>query len=249
MEYVKRCDKCQRFSKIPRAPPNVLNQMQSPWPFAVWGIDLIGRLPKGKGGMQFTVVAVEYFTKWIEVELLATITSNKVLDFVVKNIICRYGLPQKIVSDDGTQFDSDLFTNFCARHGIIKIFSSVVHPQENGQVEAVNKTLKDTFKKRLEEAKGAWAEELPEVLWRSYKTTTRTAIGHTPFSLAYGYEAMISVEINPLSHRRSMYNQEENHQLLEESLDSMEETREEASLRVAAHQQNVAHYFNSRVRD
>ena len=63
MEYVKRCDKCQRFSKVPRAPPNLLKQMQSPWPFAVWGIDLIGKLPKGRGGVQFAVVAVDYFTK------------------------------------------------------------------------------------------------------------------------------------------------------------------------------------------
>ena len=57
----------------------------------------------------------------------------------------------------------------------------------------MNKTLKDTLKKRLEEAKGAWAEELHEVLW-SYRTTARTATGHTPFSLAYGYEAMLPVD-------------------------------------------------------
>ena len=112
----------------------------------------------------------------------------------------------------------------------------------------MNKTLKDTLKKRLEQAKGAWAEELPEVLW-SYRTTARTATGHTPFSLAYGYEAMLPVEIDPPSHRRTMYNQEENHQLLAESLDFLEERREEASLKVAAHQQKVARYFNSRVRD
>ncbi|XP_062118886.1 uncharacterized protein LOC133832579 [Humulus lupulus] len=134
------------------------------------------------------------------------------------------------------------------RHGITKSFSSVVHPQVNGQVEAVNKTLKDTLKKRLEQAKGCWAEELPEVLW-SYRTTARIATGHAPFSLAYGYEAMIPVEINPLSHRRSTYNQDENNQLLTESLDFIEEKREKASIRVAAHQQKVARYFNSRVKD
>ena len=58
--YAKKCDKCQRFSKIPRAPPNELTQLQSPWPFAIWGIDLIGQLPKGKGGVQYAVVAVHY---------------------------------------------------------------------------------------------------------------------------------------------------------------------------------------------
>ena len=65
--------------------------MQSPWPFAVWGIDLIRSLPTGKGGVKYAVVAVDYFTKWAEAETLTTITTKKVLDFVVKNIICRYG--------------------------------------------------------------------------------------------------------------------------------------------------------------
>ena len=106
--------------------------MQSLWPFAIWGIYLIGRLQKGNGGVQYAVVVVDYFTKWTEAEPLATITSKKVLDFVVKNIIYRFGLPQKIVSDNGTLFDSQLFTDLCAKQGIIKIFSGVSHPQANG---------------------------------------------------------------------------------------------------------------------
>ena len=96
MEFVRRCDKCQRFSKIPRVAPNELKQMQSPWPCAVWGIDLIRSLPIGKGGVKCVIVAIDYFTKWAEAEPLATITAKKVLDFVIKNIVCHYGLPRKI---------------------------------------------------------------------------------------------------------------------------------------------------------
>ena len=107
----------------------------------------------------------DYFTKWTEAEPLASITAKKSLDFVIKNIVCRYGVPTKIVSDNGTQFESGAFTDFCEKNGIIKSFSSVARPQGNRQVEAVNKTLKSSMKKRLEEAKGRWPEELPNVLW------------------------------------------------------------------------------------
>ena len=92
--------------------------------------------------------------KWVEAETLAKITSKKALDFIIKNIICRYGLPRKIVSDNGLQFDSEVFSDFCQQHGVIKSFSSVAHTHANAQVEAVNKTLKSTLKKRLEQAKG-----------------------------------------------------------------------------------------------
>ena len=119
----------------------------------------------GKGGVRYALVAIDYFTKWVKVEPLATITSKRVLDFMVKNIVCQFGLPKKIVLDNRMQFDSDLFTDFCEKYGITKSFSSVSYPQANGQVDAVNKTLKASLKKRLDEAKGLWLKQLSQVLW------------------------------------------------------------------------------------
>ena len=67
--------------------------MVSPWPFAVWGIDLIGELPMARGGAKYVIMAVDYFTKWVKAEPMATITAAKVISFVTKNIIYRYGVP------------------------------------------------------------------------------------------------------------------------------------------------------------
>ena len=158
----------------------------------------------GKGGVRYAVVAIDYFTKWVEVEPLATITSKRVLEFVVKNIVCRFGLPKNIVSDNGTQFNSDLFTNFCEKYGVIKSLSSVAYPQANGQVEDVNKTLKASLKKRLDETKGVWPEQLPQVLW-AYRTSHTTSTGHTPFSLTFGSKAILPVEVMVTTHRQKTF--------------------------------------------
>ena len=247
LDFVKKCDRCQKFAKIPRLPTNEITQMTSPWPFAVWGIDLIGELPTGRGGAKYAIVAVDYFTKWVEAEPLNKISSAKVINFLIKNILCRYGVPLKIVSDNGLQFDSEEFADWCQEHGIHKSFSSVAYPQANGQVEAVNKILKTLIKKKLEKSKGAWVDELPTALW-AYRTSFRTSTGHTPFSLAYGSEAMLPVETIVPSHRRIHYNPEENEELLLMSLDLIEERRNDAALKAAAHKQKVAALYNSKVK-
>lgn len=247
MDYAKKCDKCQKHARIPRAPPTEITQMVSPWPFAIWGIDIIGTLPLAKGGAKYAIVTVDYFTKWEEAEPLATITTKKVINFVVCNIICRFGLPHTIITDNGAQFDSAEFKNFSLRFHIHKKFSAVAHPQANGQVEAVNKVIKYILKKRLEKAGGKWVDELPIALW-AYRTTHKTATGHTPFSLSYGAEAVISVEMEVHSHRVTYYDPKTNAIILAESLDLLDERREEADLRAAAYRSRVARMYNAKVR-
>ena len=80
--------------------------ISSPWPFSTWRINIIGPLPLGKRQVKFLLVAIDYFTKWVEAEPLAVINENKIQTFVWKNIICRFGIPRMIISDNGRQFDS-----------------------------------------------------------------------------------------------------------------------------------------------
>ncbi|KAL5560229.1 hypothetical protein UlMin_036440 [Ulmus minor] len=84
---------------------------------------------------------------------------------IVRNIVCRFGIPHSLVLDNGTQFDSTGLKKLCSELGIKKHFSSVAHPQSNGQVEAVNKTIKRNLERKLEGLKNAWVKELPRVLW------------------------------------------------------------------------------------
>lgn len=106
---VQKCDKCQLHAPVRRLPQTELMSIQSPWPFYQWGIDIVGPFPEAPGRLKFLLVAVDYFTKWVEAALLATISGKNVLKFVWKDIVCRFGIPKTIISDNGKQFEALLF--------------------------------------------------------------------------------------------------------------------------------------------
>ena len=128
VELVKRCDKCQRFGNVQRLPAEKLMTITSPWPFSQQGIDIVGPLPQGKDQVKFLLVAIDYFTKWVEAEALATIMEVGIQIFVWKNIIYRFRIPLTIISDNGRQFDSQAFRDFCLGLGIKNQFLSPGHP-------------------------------------------------------------------------------------------------------------------------
>ena len=100
-EYVRKCNECQRFSNIPRKPSVEQTPSLVSCPFDRWGLDIVGPFPKGTGQKTFLLVAIEYFSKWVEAEALASITEAKVMDFIWKNILCRFGIPRVFVMDNG----------------------------------------------------------------------------------------------------------------------------------------------------
>ncbi len=141
-QFVQKCGNCQRHAKIQRTPSELVTSADYPWPFAVWGIDLIGPLPTAPGGVKFCVVAVDYFSKWVEAEPLTTISAKEVQKFVWKNIVCRFGIPRVLVADNGSQFIDKGFQEFISDLGTKMHFAPVAHPQSNGQVEVSNRTIK-----------------------------------------------------------------------------------------------------------
>ena len=183
-QYVKTCNKFQGFANIPRAPPEELTPMTSPWPFTQWGLDIMGPFPVGTKQAKFLVVAINYFTKWVEAEPLAMITEKNVKNFVWKGVICQFGIPRVLISDNGRQLDNGPFRELCGQLNIKNHYSSPRHPQANGQVEVTNWTLLKQIKTWLEGAKSMWVEELQSVLW-AYRTTVRTPTRETPFKLTF----------------------------------------------------------------
>ncbi|KAL0461347.1 UNVERIFIED_CONTAM: Gag-Pol polyprotein [Sesamum latifolium] len=179
---VNKCEKCQRHATLIHQPAEPLNVMLSPCPFSQWGMGIVGPFSLAPGQRKFLLVAIDYFTKWVEAEPLARITEGEVMKFIWKNIICRFGLPQEIIFDNGRQFQGRRIQEWCEGLHIKQRFTSVSHPQANGQVEVTNHILVQGIKKRLDRVVDNWFEELISVLW-SYRTTPRGSTGKKPFHL------------------------------------------------------------------
>ena len=246
-DLVKRCKICQEHAKISRLPSEPLTSITRPWPFQQWGLDILGPLPIGKGQCKFIIVAVDYFTKWAEAKPLATITEQKICNFVWRAIICRFGIPRAPVSDNGKQFDNAKFRDFCVELGIKNYYSTPAHPQSNGQAKVTIRTLKATLKTKLEDLKGKWVEYLPEVLW-AYKATRKSATQETPFSLAFGTEAVALVEVGLKSPRIELATVEHNDEALRLNLDLLDEKPEQVLRRTENYQRKTARYYNQKVK-
>ncbi|XP_057463838.1 uncharacterized protein LOC130753679 [Actinidia eriantha] len=171
--YVRKCNKCQLFSPLIHQPAMDLSPLTSPWPFAQWGMDIVGVLPRAPGNKRFLIAATDYFTKWVEAEPLAQIRETDV-------------------------------------------------------------------------DKGRWVDELANVLW-AYRTTPRRATNETPYSLAFGFEAVIPLEVGLPTIRTEAYNTSYNNEVLARDLDLAEERRKNALIRMADDQKQLAKSFNEKV--
>ncbi|GFZ06995.1 hypothetical protein Acr_18g0011650 [Actinidia rufa] len=158
-----------------------------------------------------------------------------------------FGVPKVIISDNARQFDNDRFRLFCSDLAISHHFSSPGHPQANGQVEVTNRTILRNLKARLERSKSEWAEDLPSIIW-AYHTTSRIPTGETPYSMVFGTESVIPVEIGVPSFRTLNFNGKDNEGELKLNLDLLDEKRESAELRQAAYKSRIAKYYNERVK-
>ncbi|XP_021595170.1 uncharacterized protein LOC110602052 [Manihot esculenta] len=170
---------------------------------------------------------------WPEAETVPTIRARKMIDW--SNIICRFGVPRVLISDNSKQLNFKTFKEFTRNMGIWHKFSLVAHPQTNGQIEVTNRAILQGLKKRLDGANRNWTDELNSIL-SALRTTPRTPTKETPFTLAFGTKALVPVELQVPTHRVQFNSKDTNNDKLRSNLDTLEEIREEAQLRTAAYQ-------------
>ncbi|XP_071714613.1 uncharacterized protein [Rutidosis leptorrhynchoides] len=213
---------CQRHAPQIRMPRHDMIPINSPWLFHKWAIDIVGPFPTGPSNVKFLIVAIDYFTKWVEAKAVRTINGVQVQNFVWEYIVCRFGIPRELVSDIGAQIAKDPFKTCCTDLNIIQKFTSVVHPPANGLCEVTNRDIVSDIKRGYAKSKLCWVDKLPNVLW-AHLTTFKKSTGETPFSLVYGSEAVIPAEILVPTHRVANFEEEANDDALGENLNFIEE--------------------------
>ena len=210
-------------------------------------MDIVGPFPKAARNKRYLLVGTDYFTKWVEAEPLANIRDVDVKKYVWKNIVTQFGVPYSLILDNGLQFDSKAFRRYCCELGITNRYSTPAYPQGNGQAKAVNKVIVNGLKKRLDDAKRRWVEELPHVLW-TYRTTPHRLTRETPFSMTYGTEAVIPLETGFPTLKTNSFCLSNNDGLLDKSLDLIEERREKAMVQLAYYQHKLKQGYDAKVK-
>jgi hypothetical protein len=212
----------------------------------MWGLDLLGPLPPAQGNLKYVVVAVEYFSKWIEAKPVAIITSATVQKFFWQNIVCRFGVPKAIIVDNGSQFDVEMFKDFCDRIGTKIHFASVRHPESNELVERANGIITTGIMKLIfNQPKGKWPDELIKVVW-SHNTTVSRSTCFTPFKLLFGDEAITPEEAKTGSIRTTASVEDEAD--YQTTKDTIEGTRLQAIEHINKYQAETIRWRDRKVR-
>ncbi|KAL0434950.1 UNVERIFIED_CONTAM: hypothetical protein Sradi_0202900 [Sesamum radiatum] len=165
------------------------------------------------------------------------------MKFVWKNIVCRFDIPREFVMDNGTQFKRAKIFQWCEELKIKQYYTLVATPQSNAQIEVTNRIIFQSLKTKLEEAKGNWVEELPGVLW-AYRMTPHRSTGKSPFSLVYGTEAIVPVEIGEETLRVQQYEPCINGLERQADLDLIQEIRNNANTRTTVYRAMMAKAYN-----
>ncbi|XP_019259750.1 PREDICTED: uncharacterized protein LOC109237819 [Nicotiana attenuata] len=160
-------------------------------------------------GLDSKVIEFKFDSQLVEAGSYQKIGEREVVDFLWGKIICKFGISKEIACDNGPQFIGAKITKFLEDLKLKRITSSSYHPSTNGQAKSTNKVIIQNLKKILEVAKGKWPEELPGVLW-AYRTTAKSSTAETPFSLVYGAEALIPIEVGVPTLRYYQANEELN---------------------------------------
>lgn len=192
-KYIQSCKMCQQFKydNAPKASPMQLHIVSQPW--HTIGIDIMGPFPTTFRQKRFLLVVVDYFTRWVELFALRQTTAPQIANIIIDEIICRYGTPLYLLSDNGPQFISNLFNEICKDLNISRKLTANYHPQTN-MTERVNRNLKTMIAMYTQDHPGLWDKNLQKFAF-AIRTAINESTGDTPAFLNFGRDPITPLDL------------------------------------------------------
>jgi hypothetical protein len=183
IQHIRRCDTCQKRSKNKDTAEAGVAEIVAE-PFAHIGVDVMGPLPVTATGKRYIILAIDFFTKYMEGVAVEEADAQTVAQFLHSDIIARHGVPKEVTSDRGTEFLNQLVKELFDTYQIKHIRTTAYHPQGNGQTERTNQTIKNVLAKLVSQ-ENEWDQYLPSALFAA-RTIRSKATRFSPFELVYG---------------------------------------------------------------
>ncbi len=190
--WVRECEVCQQVKPGPRYSA-LLDQRPVGAPFDRIAIDALGELPETSAGNKYILVVADYFTKWTQAFAVKDIMAQTCADVLVNEFFTLWGAPSYLHSDQGRNFESNLFAEVCNILGVKKTRTTSYRPCSDGLVERMNRTLLAMLKSTVE-SDYEWDQALPFVM-SAYRTSVHESTGMTPFRLVMGREMTLPIDL------------------------------------------------------
>ena len=184
-DYVKSCDICEERKHPGRKKRNYMQHYIAGGRFERVAADIAGPFPKTKNDNVYILVISDYFTKFTEIYPIPNMEAKTIANVFFRGWIKRYGCPYEFHSDQGTQFESQIFQNLCTMFDITKTRTTPAHPRSDGMVERLNRTIKEMLSKYIEIKQTDWDDFIDTVVM-AYNTSVHETTGFTPYRMVFG---------------------------------------------------------------
>ena len=191
--YINNCEPCNKAKRPKPKPHAALNSYLAGHPMDRVAMDIIGPLPKTQQGNKYILVIGDHFTRWMEAFAIGDQTSHTIAGKLVKEFMCRFGIPLDIHTDQGKNFDSQLVHDICKLLQVKKTRSTAYHPESNGLIEKFNQTLGQLIRTHVLENQD-WDADI-DLLMAAYRSTKHPATGYSPNYMMLGREVYSPLEL------------------------------------------------------
>ena len=242
-DWCRQCQKCSK-RKSPQQPGRAPLVSSCPgYPFERIALDIMGPLPTTESGQKYILVVGDYFSKWTEAFPLPNQEAKTVAEKLVNEVISRYGAPERIHTDQGRNFEAQLFKEMCTLFSIEKTRMTPYHPQSDGMVERMNRTLQDMLAKYVSDHQCDWDVHLPMVMM-AYRSSVHSSTQYTPYYLLFGHEVRLPVDV---MYGREPHQPEAASEYVRNLRSTLDEAHERAREHLRTAQRRQKDYYDRRV--